>query len=62
MAKSSAGSGFKYASAIALHSMCQPGRPAPKGEGHDGSPGRAANQTKQSSTSFFPIRSGSPPR
>jgi hypothetical protein len=33
---------------MAEHSMCQPGRPAPHGEGHDGSPGFAAFQSAKS--------------
>jgi hypothetical protein len=36
---------------IALHSMCQPGRPAPHGAGHDGSPGLANFQSAKSSGS-----------
>ncbi len=31
-------SGPRYASHIATHSVCQPGRPRPHGVGHDGSP------------------------
>ena len=50
-------------SAIAEHSMCQPGRPRPERR----VPGRlaraaAARQSRQSSGSFLPGRSGSPPR
>ena len=52
----------RYSVAIAAHSTCQPGRPGPNAEAHDGSPGRAASQTWQSSGSFFPGRDGSPPR
>ena len=48
--------------AIAVHSMCQPGRPGPNGLSHAGSPGRSPRQTTQSSGSFLPARSGSPPR
>ena len=48
--------------AIAAHSTCQPGRPGPNEEAQDGSPGRAASQTRASSGSFFPGRAGSPPR
>ena len=38
---------------IAEHSMCQPGRPGPQGESHDGSPGFAAFQRTKSLTSSF---------
>ena len=48
--------------AIAVHSMCQPGRPGPHGLGHEGSPSRSPRHTTQSSGSFLPGRSGSPPR
>ena len=34
--------------------MCQPGRPGPSGESHDGSPGRAASHSRQSRASFLP--------
>ena len=40
----------------------KPGRPGPNEEDQDGSPGRAASQTRASSGSFFPGRAGSPPR
>ena len=52
----------RYSVAIAAHSTCQPGLPGPKPDGHEGSPGRAASHTSGSSGSFFPGRSGSPPR
>ncbi len=41
-------------SAIAEHSMCQPGRPSPHGDGHDGVlPGlRAFHSAKSSGSSF----------
>ena len=42
--------------------MCQPGRPGPNGLSHAGSPGRSARHSRQSSGSFLPSRSGSPPR
>ena len=42
--------------------MCQPGRPGPNGLSHAGSSGRSPRQTTQSSGSFLPSRSGSPPR
>ncbi len=48
--------------AIAVHSTCQPGRPGPKGLGHDGSPSRSPRHTTQSRGSRLPGRSGSPPR
>ena len=41
-------------SAIAVHSMCQPGRPGPSGESQPGSPSRLSRQTRQSSGSFLP--------
>ena len=49
-------------SAMAVHSMCQPGRPLPNGLSQDGSPSRAIRHTRQSSASRLPTRSGSPPR
>ena len=36
---------------MAEHSMCQPGRPGPHGEGHDGSPGLDAFHSAKSSGS-----------
>ena len=33
--------------------MCQPGRPAPHGDGHDGSPGLAAFHSAKSSGARF---------
>ena len=36
---------------IAEHSICQPGRPLPHGESHDGSPGLALFQSAKSSGS-----------
>ena len=41
-------------SAIAEHSICQPGLPYPQGESHFGSPGFAAFQRAKSSLCFFP--------
>ena len=38
---------------IAEHSMCQPGRPGPNGEGQDGSPGFSPFQSTKSLTSSF---------
>ncbi len=38
---------------IAEHSMCQPGRPCPQGDGQDGSPGLALFQRAKSRTSSF---------
>ena len=40
MSASSSGEGFKYSIAIAVHSMCHPGLPTPKGDGQPGSLGR----------------------
>ena len=38
---------------IAEHSICQPGRPSPQGDGHEGSPGFACfHRTKSSGSSF----------
>ncbi len=34
--------------AITTHSVCQPGRPGPQGDGHDGSPGLANFQRAKS--------------
>lgn len=34
--------------AITEHSICQPGRPGPQGEGHEGSPGFDAFQSAKS--------------
>ena len=49
--------------AMAVHSMCQPGRPRPSGPPSQlGSPSRAARQSSGSSGCFLPGRSGSPPR
>src|SRR5581483_2901476 len=46
--------GPKASSAIAEHSMCQPGRPRPQGESHDvSSPGLFAFQSAKSRGSFF---------
>ena len=43
--------------------MCQPGTAAARAEvSHAGSPGRSACHSRQSSGSFLPGRSGSPPR
>ena len=39
--------------AIAVHSMCQPGRPLPHGLSHDGSPGLALFQRAKSPGFFF---------
>ena len=52
----------RWSRAIAAHSMCQPGRPWPRGVSHAGSSGRADCQTRQSSGSSLPGRAGSPPR
>src|ERR1700735_1654305 len=52
----------RYLVAMAAHSTCQPGRPGPKSDDQDGSPGRAVSQTMGSSGSFLPGRPGSPPR
>ena len=38
---------------IAEHSMCQPGRPSPHGDGQDGSPSFFACQRTKSSGSRF---------
>ena len=36
--------------------MCQPGRPGPHGDGHDGSPGLAAfHSAKSSGARFFSV-------
>src|SRR5699024_3107382 len=48
--------------AVAEHSMCQPGRPAPHGDGHEGAPGRWTRQSSASRGCSLPARSGSPPR
>ena len=40
--------------------MCQPGRPGPQGESHDGSPGFAAFHMVKSAGSRFPPASVSP--
>ena len=45
--------GPSSATAIAEHSMCQPGRPAPQGESQAGSPGLARFQSTKSSGSRF---------
>ena len=47
---------------IALHSMCQPGRPGPHGLGQVGSPGAAACQRRKSSGSSFSGSVVFPPR
>ena len=47
---------------MAVHSMCQPGRPRPSEVSQAGSSGRSLCQSRQSSGSFLPGRSGSPPR
>ena len=47
-------------SIIAEHSMCQPGRPSPHGDGHVGSPGFDAFQSAKSRGSFFPPPSRMP--
>ncbi len=52
----------RYLSAMATHSMCQPGRPWPSSVSQAGSPGRAESQSRASSGFFLPGRSGSPPR
>ncbi len=52
----------RCSSAIAAHSTCHPGRPRPVGPSQAGSPGRSRCQSRQSSGSFLPGRSGSPPR
>ena len=53
----------RWSRAIAVHSMCHPGRPGPStGWSHEGSPGRAARHSNGSSASRLPARSGSPPR
>ena len=54
--------GPRWRSAIAVHSTCQPGRPRPKGDSQDGSPGRSPRQSSQSSGLRLPARPGSPPR
>ena len=46
-------SGPSSATAIAEHSMCQPGRPMPHGESQAGSPGFARFQSTKSSGSRF---------
>ena len=38
---------------IAEHSRCQPGRPSPKGLGHEGSPGRVPFHRAKSRASSF---------
>ena len=47
---------------IAEHSMCQPGRPAPHGDGHAGSSGSEGCQSTKSSGSRLPGISGVLPR
>ena len=46
--------GPSSATAIAEHSMCQPGRPRPHGESQAGSPGLAAFHSTKSSGSRLP--------
>ena len=43
---------------MAAHSTCQPGRPGPKSDGQDGSPGRCPTHTSGSTGSFLPGRDG----
>ena len=47
--------------AMALHSMCQPGRPGPNGEGQDGSSGRDGCHSTKSSRLRCRGSSGVPP-
>ncbi len=44
----------RYLIDMALHSMCQPGRPGPHGESHEGSPGLEAFQRTKSIGSSLP--------
>src|SRR5206468_8690613 len=39
----------RYCMAMTEHSMCQPGRPGPHGDGHEGSQGLAAFHSAKSS-------------
>ena len=45
----------KWSRLIALHSMCQPGRPSPHGDGQVGSPGLACFHKAKSLWSRFPL-------
>ena len=45
--------GPKIALAMALHSICQPGRPRPHGDSHDGSPGREFFHKAKSAGDLF---------
>ena len=47
---------------MAEHSMCQPGRPSPQGDGHDGSPSFLACQRTKSMGSRFSGSAGKFPR
>ena len=50
----------RYASHIATHSVCQPGRPRPHGVGHDGSPGFSPFHRVKSRWSRLPVATPSP--
>ena len=47
---------------MALHSMCQPGRPGPNGESHDGSSDADGCHSTKSSGLRWRGSSGVPPR
>jgi hypothetical protein len=45
----------RMALAMTEHSICQPGRPAPQGEGQEGSPGLEAFQSAKSEADRRPV-------
>ena len=51
----------KIADAITEHSMCQPGRPGPHGEGQEGSPGLEAFQRAKSAAERRPVATDNAP-
>jgi len=53
----SIGYDLKIEAAIALHSMCHPGRPSPQGDGHLGSPSLLFFQSAKSYSLRFSLTS-----